>query len=74
MTFVQALKVEILFVFNFWITRKKAKPQIPESNSSSRSGSDVASIVPSLLQGAESILHLNFLKKSATPGSSNHAD
>jgi ionotropic glutamate receptor len=63
-TYFEALKIESMFALNVWITKKRTKPKIPESNFSH---DDSKSIGHSILHGAGSFLHLNILSKIGTP-------
>ncbi|XP_071050024.1 glutamate receptor ionotropic, kainate 2-like isoform X1 [Onthophagus taurus] len=51
-----ALKLELTFAANVWITKKRVRPDHSESSSSD--GSDTKSIAQRVLQGAGSILNL----------------
>nr|XP_008193919.1 PREDICTED: glutamate receptor ionotropic, kainate 2 [Tribolium castaneum] len=67
-SYMQALKVELLFALDVRKTKKRAKPEVPESSSSSRS----PSMARSFLQSAGSFLRLDKMNQMETPGSSRH--
>ncbi|XP_018570639.1 glutamate receptor ionotropic, kainate 1-like isoform X2 [Anoplophora glabripennis] len=62
LTYWEALKVELKFACNVWITKKRTKPVISESSSSSSHKSDKTddkSMIHSFLQSAGSFMNLN---------------
>ncbi|KAJ8912942.1 hypothetical protein NQ315_017273 [Exocentrus adspersus] len=62
MSYWEALKVEVKFACNVWITKKRTKPVASESSSSSSRKSDKIdnkSIVHSILHSAGSFMNLN---------------
>ncbi|XP_044268477.1 glutamate receptor ionotropic, kainate 2-like [Tribolium madens] len=67
-SYMQALKVELMFALDVRKTKKRAKPAVSESSSSSRS----PSMARSFLQSAGSFLRLDKINQLETPGSSRH--
>ncbi|XP_057669816.1 glutamate receptor ionotropic, kainate 2-like [Diorhabda carinulata] len=58
-SFWDALKIEVKFAANIWITKKKIKPVVSESTSSeSKSEKDNKSMIHSFLQTASSFINL----------------
>ncbi|XP_074036325.1 glutamate receptor ionotropic, kainate 2 [Leptinotarsa decemlineata] len=60
-TYGEALKSELKFACNVWITKKRTKPLLSESSSSSGGSgkTDAKSIVHSFLQSAGSLMNIN---------------
>ncbi|CAH0555475.1 unnamed protein product [Brassicogethes aeneus] len=60
MSYWEALKVEVIFACNIWVTKKRTKPEVSESSSSKSSeNGDNKSIAHSILHNAGSIFNLN---------------
>ncbi|KAG5861295.1 hypothetical protein JTB14_029787, partial [Gonioctena quinquepunctata] len=62
LTYWEALKFEVKFAANIWITRKKIKPEASESSSSASGKSvktDNKSIMMNFLHSASSFMNLN---------------
>lgn len=57
MTYFEALKCEVKFACNITVTKKRAKPLLSESSSSSKS--DDKSLTRTILAGAGSFLNIN---------------
>ncbi|XP_072382908.1 glutamate receptor ionotropic, kainate 2-like [Diabrotica undecimpunctata] len=62
MSYWEALKIELKFAFNIWITRKKIKPDVSDSSSSSENKSekiDNRSMIQNFLHNAGSFMNVN---------------